>query len=54
MLQSVLHVMANSSMYCDTNVNVQEDAQSDSDRILSVATAANCVQKAGIMLQNNA
>jgi hypothetical protein len=44
--------MANISMHCDTNVNVQEDAQSDSDGILSAATAANCVQKAGNTLQN--
>jgi hypothetical protein len=44
--------MANISVHCDTNVNVQEDAQGDSDGILSAATAANCVHKAGIMLQD--
>jgi hypothetical protein len=45
-------MMANISVRCDTNVNVQQDAQGDSDGILSIATAVNCVQKAGIMLQD--
>jgi len=45
-------MMANISVHCDTNVNVQEDAQGDPDGIWSAATAANCVQKAGIMLQD--
>jgi len=45
-------MIANISVPCDTNVNVQEDAQGDSDGILSIATAVNCVQKAGIMLQD--
>lgn len=43
-------MMANISVRCDTNVNVQKDAQGDSDGILSTATAVNCVQKAGIVL----
>ena len=45
-------MMAKISVHCDTNVNVQEDAQGDSGGILSAATAANCVQKAGITLQD--
>jgi hypothetical protein len=45
-------MMANISVHCDINVNLQEDAQGDSDGTLNAATAANCVQKAGIMLQD--
>lgn len=44
--------MVNISVHCDTNVNMQEDAQGDSDGILNTATAVKCVQKVGIMLQD--